>query len=383
MTSTHKDPILVVVQLTGANDYMNTIVPYSNPLYYDNRPSVAIPAEQVLPINDDFGFNPVMVPLKALYDQGHVAIINGIGYPEPNRSHFRSMDIWHTAEPTKVATEGWLGKVVRDLDPRGENVLTAVNYGRGLPRALALTGVPVASVGALEGYGMLSSIASQQQRSEALEVFARMYAPAIGTGTTMDYLGQTGLDALKGADLLKKAPQMYQSAVEYADNPIAQNMRGIAQVLLANLGTRIFYTQHAGYDTHSNQVPVQPKLLGDVSGAIADFHQDLREHDASDNVLIFVFTEFGRRVLDNGSGTDHGSGGLALAIGDPVKGGMHSEYPSLKEQDLVEGDLRFNIDFRGIYGTLVERWLGLDPVPIVGGNYEQLDFVKTPLDEQR
>ncbi len=375
MTSTHKDPILVVVQLTGANDYMNTIVPYSNPLYYDNRPTVAIPAEQVLPIDDDFGFNPVMAPLKAMYDQGNMAVINGIGYPNPNRSHFRSMDIWHTAEPTKIATEGWLGKVVHDLDPSGENVLTAVNYGRGLPRALAVTGVPVASVGALEGYGVLSSIADQQRRSEALEVFARMYAPAIGTGPTMDYLGQTGLDALKGADLLKKAPQSYHSTVEYADNPISQNMKGIAHVLLANLGTRIFYTQHAGYDTHSNQVPVQPKLLGDVSGAIADFLQDLREHDASDNVLIFVFTEFGRRVLDNGSGTDHGSGGVALAIGDRVKGGMHSEYPSLKEQDLLEGDLHFNIDFRGIYGTLVERWLGLDPVPIVGGNYEQLDFV--------
>ncbi len=360
---------------------MNTIVPYSNPLYYDNRPTVAIPAEQVLPINDDFGFNPVMAPLKALYGQDKVAIINGIGYPDPNRSHFRSMDIWHTAEPTKVATEGWLGKVVRDLDPSGENVLTAVNYGRGLPRALALTGVPVASVGALDGYGVLSSIADQQRRSEALDVFARMYAPAIGTGPTMDYLGQTGLDALKGADLLKKAPQMYHSSVEYADNPIAQNMKGIAQALLANLGTRIFYTQHAGYDTHSNQVPVQPKLLGDVSGAIADFHQDLREHEASDNVMIFVFTEFGRRVLDNGSGTDHGSGGVALAIGDPVKGGMHSEYPSLKEQDLLEGDLQFNIDFRGIYGTLAERWLRLDPVPIVGGNYEQLDFVRPRLQE--
>jgi len=375
MSSTHKDPILVVVQLTGANDYMNTIVPYSNPLYYDNRPAVAIPAERVLPIDDDFGFNPVMAPLKALYDQGNMAVINGIGYPNPNRSHFRSMDIWHTAEPTKVATEGWLGKVVRDLDPSGENVLTAVNYGRGLPRALAVPGVPVASVGALDGFGMLVGIADLRRRSEALEVFARMYAPAIGTGPTMDYLGQTGLDALKVADLLKTAPQMYQSTVEYADNPVAQNMKGIAQVLLANLGTRIFYTQHAGYDTHSNQVPVQPKLLGDVSGAIAAFHQDLREHDASDNVVIFMFTEFGRRVLDNGSGTDHGSGGVALAIGEPVKGGMHSEYPSLKEPDLLEGDLHFNIDFRGIYGTLVERWLGLDPVSIVGGNFEQLDFL--------
>jgi uncharacterized protein (DUF1501 family) len=304
-----------------------------------------------------------------------MAVINGIGYPNPNRSHFRSMDIWHTAEPEKIATEGWLGKAVRDLDPQGENVLTAVNYGRGLPRALALPGVPVTSVAALEGYGLLSAIAAQERHSEALEVFSRLYSPAIGAGPTMDYLGQTGQDALKGADILKTAPTKYHSTVEYADSAIAQNMKGIAQVLLAGFGTRIFYTQQAGYDTHSNQVPVQPQLLGDLSQALADFQADLREHDTSDNVVVFVFTEFGRRVLDNGSGTDHGSGGVALAIGDRVTGGMHGEYPSLKAEDLLEGDLHFNIDFRGIYGALLEKWLGLDPVTIVGGNFEQLDFI--------
>ena len=375
MASTKKDPILVVIQLTGANDYMNTIVPYNNPLYYDNRPTVGIPQDQVLPINNDFGFNPVMEPVKKLYDQGKMAILNGIGYPNPNRSHFRSMDIWHTAQPEKIATEGWLGKVVRDLDPQGENVLTAVNYGRGLPRALALSGVPVASVGALESYGVLTSIDEQQRRSDALDVFARMYAPAIGTGPTLGYLGETGLNALKGADTLKTAPQKYNSTVEYADDPIGRNMKGIAQVLLANLGTRIFYTQHAGYDTHANQNPVQPQLLGNLSQAIADFHADLEEHDASDNVLVFVFTEFGRRVKDNRSGTDHGSGGVSFAIGDQVKGGMHNDYPSLKEADLLEGDLHFNTDFRSVYSTLVENWLGLDAVPIVEGNYEKMDFI--------
>ena len=205
---------------------------------------MGIPQDQVLPIDNNFGFNPVMEPVKGLYDQGKMAILNGIGYPNPNRSHFRSMDIWHTAEPEKVAMEGWLGKVVRDLDPQGENVLTAVNYGRGLPRALVLTGVPVASVGALENYGVLTGITDQQRRSDALDVFARMYAPAIGTGPTLDYLGQTGLDALKGADILKTAPEMYHSTVEYADSPIGRNLKGIAQVLLANLGTRNFL--HSG-----------------------------------------------------------------------------------------------------------------------------------------
>jgi uncharacterized protein (DUF1501 family) len=374
MTATKKDPILAVIQLTGGNDYLNTLVPYSDPLYYDNRPTVGIPQDQVLPLDERFGFDSALSPIKDLYDQGRVAIINGVGYPNPNRSHFRSMDIWHTCEPDKVGTEGWLGRVIRDLDPKGEKVLTGVNFGRGLPRAMALAGVPVASVAVLESYGVLTGITGEE-RNEALEVFARMYSPTIGSGAVMDYLGQTGLDALKGADILKSAPGKYQSSIEYGDSSIGRNLQGIAKVLLADLGTRVFYTQHGGYDTHANEGPVHPKLWSDLSRAISNFYADLREHEASENVLMFVFTEFGRRVKDNGSGTDHGSGGMALAIGDKVKGGMYSEYPSLKEEELLEGDLHYNVDFRGVYGTMVEKWLGLDAAPVVGGHFEQLAFV--------
>ena len=375
MTSTTKDPILVVIQLTGGNDYMNTVIPYADGRYHDNRPTVGIPADQVLHIDDQFGFNPALPEIKSLYDAGKVAVINGIGYPTPNRSHFRSMDIWHTCEPEKVGTEGWLGRVIRDLDPKAENVLTGVNFGRGLPRAMALTGVPVASVAVLETYGVLTGIVNEPERSQALDIFARMYSPTVGLGATMDYLGQTGLDALKGADILKAAPDMYTSTVEYADTGIARNLQGIAKVLTADLGTRVFYTQQGGYDTHASETDVQPKLLSDLSRAVSDFYADLREHDTADNVVMFVFTEFGRRVRDNGSGTDHGSGGVAFAIGDPVRGGMYSKYPSLAEADLVEGDLAFNTDFRGVYGTLVEQWLGLDAQPVVGGRFEQPAFV--------
>ena len=376
MTSTKRDPILVVIQLTGGNDSLNTLIPYGNSLYYENRNTVAISQGDVIAIDDNFGFNPAMGPVKDLYDQGKVALIQGVGYPNPNRSHFRSMDIWHTCEPDKQGPEGWLGRVIRDIDPNGENVLTGVNFGRGLPRALAVPGVPVASVAVLETYGVLTGISEEPDRTDALDVFARMYAPTLGSGPVMDYLGQTGLDALKGADILKTAPDRYVSSIEYADNAISKNLQGISKVLNANLGTRIFYTQHGGYDTHANQGPVHPKLWTELSQAISDFHADLAEHDVSEDVLMFVFTEFGRRVKDNGSGTDHGSGGLAFAIGDPVKGGMYSEYPSLKEGDLLEGDLQFNIDYRGVYGSMIEHWLQLDPIPVVGGNFEQLDFVK-------
>ena len=319
MTSTKRDPILVVIQLTGGNDSLNTLIPYGNSLYYENRNTVAIPQDEVIAIDDNFGFNPAMRPIKDLYDQGKVALIQGVGYPNPNRSHFRSMDIWHTCEPDKQGSEGWLGRVIRDIDPNGENVLTGVNFGRGLPRALAVPGVPVASVAVLETYGVLTGISEEPDRTDALDVFARMYAPTIGSGPVMDYLGQTGLDALRGADILKTAPDRYVSSIEYADNAISKNLQGISKVLNANLGTRIFYTQHGGYDTHANQGPVHPKLWTELSQAISDFYADLTEHDVSEDVLMFVFTEFGRRVKDNVSGTDHGSGGLAFAIGYPVK----------------------------------------------------------------
>ncbi len=378
MATTKKDPVVVVLQMTGANDYLNTIIPYTNPHYRDARPRVGIPEDQVLPINDELAFNPQMGAIKKLYDEGKVAIIHGIGYENSPRSHFRSMDIWHTCEPDIVGTEGWAGRVIRDLDPRGENVLKGVNFGQGLPRALALRGVPVTSVSSLETYGVLSSVpgvAEEEERNELLNRFARMYSPTIGTGPTMDYLGQTGRDALKGADIVRSAPEMYSSTVEYADTPIAKYLRDIAQVYLADLGTQMFYTQHGSFDSHFNQPPMHTKLWIDMSRAISDFFDDLAEHDAGDNLIMVLFTEFGRRVKDNGTGTDHGAGGAAFVIGNQVKGGMYSTYPSLKPEDLSQGDLEPNYDFRGLYSTVIERWLGLDPVPIVGGNFEQLAFV--------
>ena len=377
MTSNKKDPVLVVLQLSGAYDALNTIIPYNDPMYMDYRPVLRVEPEQVLAIDDKVGFHPAMAPIKEFYDQGKVAVIQGIGYPKPIRSHFRSMDIWHTAEPEKMVTDGWLGKAIRELDPRKENVLTGVNFGRGLPRALAAPGVSVASVGNLETYGVLTGIDGEDQRTEALDMFARMYAPLIGTGATNDYLSQTGLDALKGADILNTAPERYSSTVEYGGDPFAQWVKNIAQVHLAEFGTRIFYTSLApgDFDTHANQMTLFPKLWSEVSNAVGDLYEDLKEHHANEEVVILMFTEFGRRVQENGSGTDHGSGGVAFVMGDSVKGGLYGEYPSLDQDKLDEGDLRWNNDFRGTYATLLESWLGVDSKPIVGGSFEQCHFI--------
>ena len=369
------DPVLVIVQLTGGLDFMNTLIPYTEGAYYDSRPHVGIPQDQVLPLSEEspLGFHPAASRLKGLYDGGDLAVVQGIGYPNSSRSHFRGMDIWHTCEPDVISTEGWIAKLVRELDSGSENPLTAVSFGRGLPRACAAPGVTVTSVGNLDAYGLMTSIEQEQEREANLDLFRRMYTPAVGAGMVRDYLGRTGRDVLAGADVLAEVPGQYTSTVEWGTNPIASALRDVARVHTAGLGTRVFYTQHAGYDYHSHQPGAHDRLLGELSGALSDFLTDLRNHNASENVSVLVFTEFGRRIRDNGSGTDHGSGGGAYILGDRVQGGLYGEYPSVKQKDWLNGeDLKHTIDFRGIYGTMLEQWMGVEASPIVGGDFEQI-----------
>ena len=366
---------LVVIQLTGGNDTLNTVIPYNDGLYYDNRRTVAYKPESVLPISDELAFNPKMGSMKRLWDDGKMALINGIGYPSPNRSHFRSMDIWHTAEPNDIGKEGWLGRTARILDPNAENVLTAVNFGRGLPRALGVQGVPVASVGNLETYGLFPDLQDDMMRKIALDAFAKMYGGARGQDAVMDFLGQTGNDALKGADILRTAPGLYSSNVEYAANPIADSLKSVAQVMFANLGTRIYYTNQGGYDTHSGEMATHAQLWDHLSRAVGDFWDDLVEHDRQDDTLIFIFSEFGRRIKDNGSGTDHGSGGSAFLVGGQVIGGMYGEYPSLEPEKQLEGDLQFNNDFRRTYATILDRWLHVGSEDIINGSFEPHEII--------
>ena len=375
MTTKQKDPVLVVLQLTGGNDYLNTVVPYTDSFYYDYRPSVRIAEDRVLRLDDEVGLHPSMGSIEQMYAQGDVAIVHGVGYQNSPRSHFRSMDIWHTCEPDTLGTEGWLGRVIRELDPNKENVVTAVSMGPTLFRALALPGVPVACVDDLNNYGLLTTITSEQRRDKLLERYKSLYAPAIGSGPVMDFLGRTGLESLEGADVLSVAPERYSSSVEYADNAIAHKLKSIAQVHIADLGTRVFYCDHGSFDTHSNQAGALSTLWREISTAIQDFFDDLREHDASDNVVMLLFSEFGRRTHDNGSGTDHGAAGPTFIIGERVKGGMYGEYPSTRPEDLEQGDLVPNCDFRSVYSTLLEEWMGLEASPIVNGTFEKPAFL--------
>lgn len=378
MVSTKKDPVLAVVSLSGGNDGLNTVIPFNDPFYREYRPTLGVPEDQIIPFTDELGFHPAMAPLKKYWDEGKLAIIQGIGYPHPSLSHFRSMDIWATCEPDILGTEGWLGRLIKAVDPTGENVLTGVNFGRGLPRSLAMEGVAVASVGDLSAYGLLTDMERVEQRSEALDLFARMYAPAIGTGQVNDYIRRTGIEALKGADILTTAPGKYSSNVEYLHSGIGGYLRDMVQVHNAEFGTRVLFTTapYNIFDTHANQAVGQANLLNDVSVNVDSFMADLSQLNKSDNVVLLLYSEFGRRAMDNGSGTDHGTGSVAFVLGDHVKGGLYGQYPSLKPNELEDGgNLLHNVDFRSAYTTILERWMGLDAKPIVGGSFEQLDFI--------
>jgi uncharacterized protein (DUF1501 family) len=378
MVSTVKDPVLAVMSLSGGNDGLNTIIPYNDPRYRDYRPSLGIAADQIIPINDQLGFHPALAPLKKHWDEGHLAIILGVGYPNGSLSHFRSMDIWATCEPNELGLTGWLGSVIQDVDPKGENVLTGVNFGRGLPRSMAKEGVAVASVGDLSTYGLLTDMGAEAQRADALDLFGRMYAPAIGQGAVDDYIRRTGIEALQGADILSTAPGLYRSEVEYASTAMGGYLRDMAQVHNAEFGTRVMFTTapYNIFDTHANQSVGHANLLQDVAVNIDAFMTDIRQLGKSDNLTLFFYSEFGRRAMDNGSGTDHGTGGVAFAIGDNVKGGIYGEYPSLEDGKLEDGgNLQHNVDFRSPYTTLLDRWMGLDAKEIVGGNYETLNFI--------
>ena len=375
MVTEKKPRSLVILQLNGGNDALNTVIPYGDGLYYDWRKDVRIEQDKVLQIDSYLGFNPALRSIKNLWDQEKVAVINGVGYPDPNRSHFRSIDIWNTCESIGIGDSGWLGRALRELDPKAENPIAGVNFGKGLPRALSCKGVPVASVSDLENYGLFPDIRGQQSRDLALSAFSQIYGSAMTHDNVSQFIGQTGIDALKGADILRTAPGKYSSAIEYANNPIAQSMKSIAQVLTADIGTRVFYTQHGSFDTHAAELETHTRLWTETSDAIGDFMEDMKEHNLQDAVLLLVWSEFGRRIRDNSAGTDHGSGGVAFAIGGDVKGGLYGAYPSLKESDHLEGDLHFNNDFRSIYSTIAERWLDVDPDTVSNGQYEQHEFI--------
>ncbi|HEY8684926.1 MAG TPA: DUF1501 domain-containing protein [Chloroflexota bacterium] len=367
------DPILVVVQLAGGNDGLNTIVPYSSGLYYSDRPNIAVPAKSVIPIDATVGFNPNLKGLKSLFDTGKLAVVQGVGYDNPSRSHFQGTSIWETANTTGISTTGWLGRFLDAELAGSKNPLTAIALGPLTPQTLISTRVPVTTIDTVANFRFQ---VMRQTPNAVLDAFDRMYT---ATGKpTLDYLGMVrsaGADAQQGVQDLATITTNYKSTVQYPPSVLARELQTVAQMISANLGTRIFHVTVSGFDDHVAEVYTHANLLKALGDSLTAFYADLTAQGKADQVVSMTFSEFGRRVRENaGRGTDHGTAAPMFIVGGKVKGGLYGDDPILSNLD-DNGDLKYGVDFRSVYGTVLDGWMGGNSKDILGGSYERLPFL--------
>ena len=377
LDASRKHMILVVLQLSGGNDGINTLIPFADPEYSQLRPSLGFAPDEVLPLTDSVGLNPNLGKLKALYDQGKVAIVQGVGYPNPNRSHFRSMDIWHSARPDTFERSGWLGRYVSACQCATDNALPAISVGDQLNTLFWTDTTLVPAVASIGAFSFLTDTKYKNDRTFQLQTLQNIYSQA-GNWSAYESLIRLGtLQALAGSDELQKLAASYQTPVQYpANNGLANQLKMVAQVIAGNVGTRLFSVSMGGYDTHANQKPTQDRNLAQLGDALDAFMQDLANIRQQDNVVVMTFSEFGRRVRQNGSnGTDHGTAEPMFIVGNKVQGGLYGTYPSLGDLD-NNGDLKFNADFRSVYAGILKDVVGTDPAPILGGSFDPIDVVR-------
>ncbi|MBD5656232.1 MAG: DUF1501 domain-containing protein [Candidatus Eremiobacteraeota bacterium] len=367
--------VLLVIQMGGGNDGLNTVIPYSDDSHHRARPTIAVAAPTVLKIDDRIGLNPAMSALDDLYKEGNVAIVQGVGYPNPNRSHFEATQIWETASPEGPVTSGWLGRyldrtVAKRAATADAELFTAVSLGDTIPTALIAQHVDVPAIGALGNFGYnAGKDAASKQTAGTLYDGAKP-----GQSPYLDLLQQTARNAMHGGDVLEAKLASYRPAVAYPSDAFAQQLRLAAQIVSSQVGTRIIFVSIGSFDTHAGQRAQQDRLLGYLANGLRAFYTDLAAHHLSDRVLAMTFSEFGRRVTQNASnGTDHGTAMPLFIVGGKSNGGVYGEHPSLT--DLDNGDLKHGIDFRSVYATVLERWLGRDPSGIIAGTYDPVAFV--------
>jgi uncharacterized protein (DUF1501 family) len=375
-TSIDPGNVLLVIQMGGGNDGLNTVVPYSDDAYHRVRPTIGIAETTVLRIDDRIGLNPAMAGLDDLFKEGRVAIVQGVGYPNPNRSHFEATQIWETASPEGPVTSGWLGRYLdrtvraegTTVDPR--ELFTAVTLGDTVPTALIAQHVDVPAIGALNTFGYNSGKDATSKTTAGV-----LYDGAKpGQSPYLALLENTARNALHGGDALRAKIAGYKPAIDYPKDAFAQQLQLAAQIACSDVGTRIIFVSIGSFDTHAGQRAQQDRLLGYLSAGLRAFYTDLAAHQMQDKVLAMTFSEFGRRVQQNASnGTDHGTAMPLFVVGGKVKGGVFGDHPSLT--DLDRGDLKFSIDFRSVYATVLERWLGHDTTGIVAGTFDAVAFV--------
>lgn len=312
-----------------------------------------------------------------MYDQGKVAVVQGVGYPNPNLSHFRSMDIWHSASPDTFERSGWLGRYVSACQCAQDNALPAISVGDQLNTLFWTDTTLVPAVASIGAFAFLTDTKYKNDRAYQMQTLQNIYSQA-GNWSTYESLIRRGtLEALQGSDELQKVAAAYTTPVQYPNNGLAAQLKLVAQVIQGNLGTRLFSVSQGGFDTHANQKPTQDRILGQFGDSIDAFMQDLANIGQQDNVVIMTFSEFGRRVKENGSnGTDHGTAEPMFIIGNQVQGGLYGTYPSLGDLD-SNGDLKFSADFRSVYAGVLKDVVGVaDPSPILMGNFPPIDVLK-------
>ena len=372
-----KDSVLVVLELTGGNDGLNTVVPFADDLYYKNRPTLGVPAKRALKVDDHVGLHPRLDGLHALHRDGQLAVVQGVGYPNPDRSHFESMDVWQSADPTRRTSTGWVARST-SLFGAGQGVPAMFLGADKLP--LALQGAPGGVVSVEKPQDFALNLSGPADRRDARRKLIEDLSAGPADGDDLAaFVRRRQLQAFASADTIRKAvaetSKADAGAVQMNDaRSLGEKLNLVATLIKADFGTRVYYVALDGFDTHSKQSEEHGNLLGQVGDAVRTFFTKLKGTKHDERVLLMTYSEFGRRVKENGSrGTDHGAASCLFVAGPGVKGGPVNPHPKL--DDLDGGDLKFTVDFRRVYATLLDGWLGADSRAVLGARYEALGLL--------
>lgn len=399
-TPTGRDAtILVVLQMAGGNDGLNTVVPYGNDFYHRARPRIGLKGPDVLPLNGEVGLHGALKGFKELYDAGRLSVVQGVGYPNPNRSHFRSTEIWQTASDSeRIEKYGWLGRYF-DNACSGADPAVGVTIGSQLPEAFFAarpkgvcfnnpqnyrfmangdqTEESYRKLNELEGSGPGMTGAEEGGGADMLNSGGSIGALPAGMpmtgGRAIDFITRTALDAQHSSDEIRGMAARVANQATYPNSLLAGSLKLIAKLIGGGLPTRVYYASQGGYDTHTNQLGTQQRLLQDLGDSLKAFVEDLKAQGNMQRVLVMTFSEFGRRVAENANGgTDHGAAAPMFIVGNQVKAGLLGQYPSLAPEDLYQGDIRYNVDFRSVYAGVLENWLRTKSAPILGRQFPTL-----------
>lgn len=366
--------ILVLVQLAGGNDGLNTLVPIGDAKYRDYRRQLGVAEEQVLPLQDGLALHPALSGLKGLWDAGKLAVVQGVGYPNQDYSHFKSMAIWQSGDPNLALRDGWLGRTLEKLESQQHDPFLGFNVGASTPPEMRTDAIAVPSVQDPETYGfqVRGQVVEGDPRTATLMKLYEQYPTASPYGALLE----TTVDsAVSSASLLKQAGAVYRPAVAYPQTPFAAGLSVLAQAIVGKVGMRVGHISLPGFDTHNRQSVEHPALLKQLDEGLAAFSADLAAQGMAGDVLVLTWSEFGRRVQENANdGTDHGSASVLFALGEGVQKGIYGEAPSLA-QLIDKGNLAYTVDFRQVYATVIERWLGTPADALLGQRWDQLGFV--------